>query len=83
VVLRACRYFGHTREYWWSTLTWPLYAELERELAENPPVDRLVQIYFASQKWWSPPGAEANPVREGEDDDEAGEWDSGLPDVTD
>jgi hypothetical protein len=42
-----------------------------------------VQIYFASQKWWSPPGAEANPVREGEDDDEAGEWDSGLPDVTD
>jgi hypothetical protein len=83
VVLRACRYFGHTREYWWSTLTWPLYAELERELAENPPADRLIQIYFAAQKWWSPPDGEASRGREdGSDDDDEGVWECPLPDVT-
>lgn len=46
MVLEACRYFGHTRDYWWSTLTWPLHIELQLQLIENPPADRLVAAWL-------------------------------------
>lgn len=26
-----------------------------QELAENPPADRLLALYFAARDWWSPP----------------------------
>lgn len=80
MVLNACRYFGHTREYWWSHLTWALYAEMELQLAENPPADRLLQLYFASNKWWSPP--ERTACADGEEVAEEEAWECPFPDVT-
>jgi hypothetical protein len=45
---------------------------MQAELSENPPADRLIQLYFEANKWWSPPGrAHAGPD-DGEED--AGEW---------
>ncbi len=79
-MLNACRYFGNTRDYWWANLTWALHAEMQQQLAEQPPTDRLIALYFAAQKWWSPP---SRPGPDGAPDDEEAEvWDSGLPDVT-
>lgn len=28
---------------------------MEQQLAESPPVDTLLQIYFQAKQWWSPP----------------------------
>ncbi len=80
-MLRCCRYFGHTREYWWNSLTWALYEDIEYQLAEDPPADRLIQVYFAANHWWSP------PQRPGEAPESASEepdvWENPYPDVTD
>jgi len=83
VVLNACRYFGHTRDYWWANLTWPLYEEMEWQLAERPPADQLVADYFRGMKWWAPPERTGCASGAGGDDDDDGEWESPLPDVTD
>ncbi|MGC1300933.1 MAG: hypothetical protein WA840_01040 [Caulobacteraceae bacterium] len=80
MVLRACRYFGHTREYWWSHLTWPLFVEMSQQLAEEPPVDQFAALYFAGNKWWSPP--ERTAFASGGPEEDAGVWVSPLPDVT-
>ena len=81
MVLNACRYFGHTRDYWWANLTWDLYEEMEWQLAENPPADRLAALYLTAQKMWERPtrtafagGAVAS--------EEAEEWESPFPAVT-
>ena len=79
-MLRACRYFGHTREYWWGHLTWPLYAELTQQLAEEPPADQLVAVYFAAHKWWSPPARSAGAAAAEAEGPEV--WTSDLPDYT-
>ena len=54
---------------------------MQWQLAENPPADRMIQIYFAGNKWWSP------PVWAGSADDvqgaEADVWVSDLPETTD
>lgn len=84
MVLNACRYFGHTRDYWWGNLTWAIYEEMEWQLAENPPADRLAAIYFIGNQWWEPPtrtGSGAHISAASEDADEV--WESPFPDVTD
>jgi hypothetical protein len=57
-----------------------LYEEIQQQLAENPPVDRLAQIYFAGNKWWSPPERSA-AVAASSDEPEI--WENPFPDVTD
>lgn len=54
---------------------------MEWQLAEEPPVDRLVAIYFAAQKWWEPP-ARASAARDDAAEDESEVWECPLPDVT-
>ena len=83
MVLRACRHYGHTREYWWSTLTWPLYGEIERELAEHPPAEQLLAWYFQAEKWWSPPDFGRTAFAGAGADDAEGVWECPFPDVTD
>lgn len=80
MVLNACRYFGHTREYWWGALTWSLYAEIEQQLAEHPPADRLLAFYFAAKQWWTPPASSADPS--GSEAPEAEIWECPFPETT-
>lgn len=77
MILRACRYFGSTPDYWWGRLTWALHVEMSKQLAEEPPADRLIAVYFAANKWWTPPSLGDAA------DEEPGEWQSPYPDVTD
>jgi len=50
---------------------------MEWQLAENPPTDRLVALYFIGNKWWEPPSRTefAHDVR---DDGEPQIWESPL-----
>ena len=51
---------------------------MQEELADHPPTDHLLVLYFRAQKWWEPPTrrtAFADPADDGE-------WTSGLPDET-
>lgn len=51
---------------------------MQWQLAESPPADRLVQIYFQCSKWWEPPSRSAHGVRAAETDggDESVFWES-------
>lgn len=52
------------------------------QLIDDPPADRLVQLYFLANKWWQPP--ERGTASDDEDDgDDDGLWVSPLPGVTD
>jgi hypothetical protein len=51
---------------------------MQRNLAKDPPADRLVQLYFIGNKWWEPPDAAPS----GSGSDEIEEWDCPYPDVT-
>ncbi|HEY2178096.1 MAG TPA: hypothetical protein VGH15_05890 [Caulobacteraceae bacterium] len=56
---------------------------MERDLTERPPADHFLALYFMRQGWWAPP-SERTPF-EGTGDaetDEAAEWVSPYPDVT-
>jgi len=55
---------------------------MQQQLAEDPPADHLVAAYFVGQKWWTPPPRTACAGAVDAGPDAAGEWDSGLPDVT-
>ena len=54
---------------------------MEQQLAEDPPADRLLQLYFVGMKWWSPPergGGAGAP----QDADQAEAWECPYPDRT-
>lgn len=53
---------------------------MEQQLAEEPPADRLIAVYFAAQKWWSPPDRTDASGAAADGDPEI--WESDLPDVT-
>jgi len=36
-----------------------MYAEMQQQLAEEPPVDWFAAAYFRGNKWWEPPGRPA------------------------
>ncbi|CAN5577660.1 hypothetical protein BH10PSE14_BH10PSE14_06790 [soil metagenome] len=51
------------------------------ELAENPPADDLIQIYFMANKWWTPP--EDTSGDGGDEEVEPELWECPFPDATD
>ena len=69
------RYFHQPEEYWLERCTYQKWAKIyRRNLIRTPPVDYWAAIYFK----YEPPGEETAPDQA----DDAGEWDSGLPDET-
>ncbi len=71
------RYFGQTPDYWLDTCTLHDWLTVwGRNLANTPPADEWAAAYFKHE----PPSP--SPAAGDDDPDDAGEWDSGLPEET-
>lgn len=68
------RYFGQSPDYWLDTCTLRDWTDIwSRELLESPPVDDFAASYFKHKP---------ETVGPDQPEEDAGEWDSGLPDQT-
>jgi hypothetical protein len=54
---------------------------MEQQLAEEPPADRLIAMYFAANKWWEPP-ARGGTAAEPADDEDLEIWECPFPETT-
>lgn len=70
------RYFHQPEEYWLERCTYRKWAAIyRRNLIRTPPIDYWGAAYFG----YKPPDEFAPGAGTNDDD---GEWESGLPDVT-
>ena len=78
MILRACRYFNGTYDYWLDALTMDILRAQNEELTEVPPADVLVAAYFEANGMWKRPHS-TSPAQ----DDSGGVWEPDLPEVLD
>jgi len=63
MIVKTCRYFGGTPDYWEDALTLRWHRAQENELAARPPAEMFLAAYFQAQRWWHPP-TDAEPANE-------------------